>query len=290
MIIKLQENFKSFKYKDSNHSYTHKDKKLLSVTQFINTLKEPFDKKYWSIYKSYEFSGLNPKYNWSDHKNNIFTLEDGTVIQLDQEHNTRVTAEEVLEQWSKDSLVGTTRGTYIHNYLECREQRLMDIPKLPFIRELDTIESIRFNQSLHTGIELANKFLEYQNENLIPVAMEYTVGNLNLGLAGRFDRLYWNINEQEYQIWDFKTDKKIGYTGRSKLKIFDISDCEFEKYSLQTSLYKHMIEEAIKEKLGSSHIVHFDIKNKDWQILETTDYTQLIKDKANDISWHNYIS
>lgn len=283
MIIKLHQAFKDITYSDSSHSYYKEGNKLQSVTQFLSSLKSKFDREFFSVYKAYEFSGLNPKYNWKDHQKKQFMLEDGTLIYLSDEHNIKVTPEMVLDQWQIDSETGMARGTYIHNYLECKEQRLLDIPQMPYLNSLDTIQAIRFYNSIQTGVELANQFLEYASNKLVPVAMEYIVGSNTLNLAGKFDRLYWNLEEQEYQIWDFKTDKKIDYTGRDKLAIFNLPNCEFTKYSLQCSTYKYCIEEGIDEKIGKSYIVHFDIKNKEWKILPCTDYTQLIKEKSDEI-------
>lgn len=165
----------------------------------------------------------------------------------------------------------------------------MDLPKIPYIKSLDTFQTIKFYNSIKTGTTLADQYLEYAKHSLVPVALEYIIGSDELGLAGRFDRLYWNIQEQEYQIWDFKTDKKIDYTSSNKLKIFDLPDCAFSKYSLQTSLYKYIIESQTNIKLGNSNIVWFDIKGNNWSIIPTTDYTELIKQKSNEEYWRTYI-
>lgn len=289
MIVKLNSAFKDIKYQDSTHSYYCNGKKMISVTQFLSLIKDKFDKEYWSTYKAYEFSGYVPKYNWKDHQNRQFMLEDGTLIYLTDEHNIRVTPEMVLDQWSIDNLMGTERGSYIHDYLDCRENRLLDLPSIPHLPQLDTIQAIKFYQTIKDGIKLADEFLVYASDNLIPVATEFIVGDTSLNVAGKFDRLYWNIEDKEYQIWDFKTDKKIDYTSKSKLSIFNLPDCSFEKYCLQTSMYKHIIESNVGETIGQSRIVYFDIRNKEWTILPTTDYTSLIKEKSDDISFRcNY--
>lgn len=291
MIEKLHSAFKDITYKDSIHTYYKGDKsKMVSVTQFLSSIKNKFDREYWSIYKSYEFSGLVPKYNWRDNHNRVITLEDGTLINLTDDHSTNsVTPEMVLDQWSIDNVTGTTRGSYIHDYLEARESRLLDLPKIPFINQLNTIQTVKFYQSLNVGKELADKYLESIRDYLTPVAMEFVVGSVKLNIAGRFDRLYWNSRDSEYQIWDFKTDKKINYSSKDKVKIFNLSDCEYTKYSLQTSFYKYIIESETGEQLGSSYIVHFDIKNNDWNIIKCSDYTNLIKEKANEINWSTCI-
>ena len=43
--------------------------KINVCNSILGTLKEKFDKEYWSTYKAFEFSGYPPKYNWKDHQN-----------------------------------------------------------------------------------------------------------------------------------------------------------------------------------------------------------------------------
>lgn len=314
MIKELNSAFSNIFYKDSTHQYFAIDskKELLSVTKFLGKLKPEFNKKYWTVYKAYEFSGYQVKYIWNSssyflaadtywESSQINTdtgeeeiIKDYQYVQInlsDNHDHLKVTPDQVAEQWRIDSLVGTTRGSYLHNYLENRENRLLDDPQIPTIQDLTTVQQIVFFNSIKSGIKICDSFLEYQAANLVPVAMEYTVADIQLGLAGRFDRLYFNKLTEEYEIWDFKTDKKISHKGRSsnKFKIFNVADCEIEKYSLQTSLYKHIIEKNTGIKLGTSRIVHIDLKNNEYKIHDCKDYTQLIIDKTDEISWSTHL-
>lgn len=109
MIKELNQAFVNITYQDSTHTYYSNGNKLTSVTQFLSKLKEPFDKEFWSTYKAFEFSGLQPKYNWKDHQNRCFRLEDGTLITLGGIYDIDVTPEDVSEQWSLDNIQGTER-------------------------------------------------------------------------------------------------------------------------------------------------------------------------------------
>lgn len=276
MIKELNSAFKDIVYQDSTHTYFYKDKPLQSVTQFLSSLKQPFDKNYWSVYKAYEFSGFTVKMIWN--AKTSFKANDKIVYLHDDHTHLKVQPEQVLEQWEIEARTGTTRGTYVHDYLENLEKRLLDPIPLPDL-SLSILDTIKFYQSLKKAEDLCKRWYAETKQYLIPIAMEAIIGDPELGLAGRFDRLYFNITSQRYEIWDFKTDKKINYENKySKLEKFNLPDCEYEKYSLQVSLYKKIIEDNLQIKLGTSRIVHFNIKEDSWTILDAKDYTQLLTD------------
>lgn len=277
MIKALNSTFKDITYQDSTHTYFHKDQPLQSVTQFLNSLKQPFDKNYWSVYKAYEFSGYPVKMIWNSRTS--FKTGDKIIYLYDDHSHLKVQPEQILEQWEMEAIVGTTRGSYIHNFLENLENRLVDPISLPNV-DFSTIETIKFYTSLRKAESLCKEWYNATKEYLVPIAMEFIIGDPKLGLAGRFDRLYFNLNTQEYEIWDFKTDKKLNYENKySKLSLFNLPDCEYEKYSLQVSLYKKIVEDNLNIKLGQSRIVHFNIKEDAWSIIKAKDYTQLISEK-----------
>lgn len=291
MIEKLQLAFKDIKYHDGQHRYFHSNgTELTSVTKFLGSLKPKFNSEFWSTLKAYEFSGFKVKSIWNDFtKFMIFYDPDsphGEYVYLENDHShLKVTPEDVLQQWSADSIVGKTRGTYIHNYLENLENRVIDIPKTEIPDGLETGQAINYFNSLRAAQELCKDFTKYANEKLILVAAEFTVGDPKLKLAGRFDRLYLNLETKMYEIWDFKTDKQIRYKSNfGKLKLFDLPDCEFEKYSLQTSLYKKMIQDATGIELGESKIVWFNLKENKWEIIQSKNYTSLI-DSIDENNW-----
>lgn len=291
MIEQLQTKFQHILYNDRYHRYfTKEGAELTSVTRFLSSLKPKFDSTFWSTIKAYEFSGFTVKSNW----NNFTTfrlflpdLEYGAEFKhvsiYDDHSHLSVTPEDVLAQWNVDSDVGKTRGTYIHNYLEDRENRVTDVPQIEIPEGMSVGQSINYVNSLKTAKILCDEFVQYAQKNLILVAAEFSVGDERLGLAGRFDRLYFNKETEKYEIWDFKTDKQIRYKSSfGKLRLFELPDCEFEKYSLQTSLYKKIIEDATGVELGESKIVWFNLKENKWEIIVCKDYIKLISEKLKD--------
>lgn len=291
MIEQLQTKFQHILYNDKYHKYfTKEGVELTSVTKFLSSLKPKFNSTFWSTIKAYEFSGYKVKSTW----NNFITfklflpdLEYGaefkTVSIYDDHSHLPVTPEDVLAQWNVDSDIGQTRGTYIHNYLEDRENRVTDVSQIKIPEGMSVGQSINYVNSLKIAKILCNEFVEYAQNNLVLVAAEFSIGDEKLGLAGRFDRLYFNKETEKYEIWDFKTDKQIRYKSTfGKLHLFDVPDCEFEKYSLQTSLYKKIIEDATGIELGESKIVWFNLKENKWEIVVCKDYTKMISEKLKD--------
>ena len=287
MILQLNTAFKNILFSSKNHQYFTKDgEELISVTKLISKLKPKFNSDFWSTLKAYEFSGYKTKPLFtSDGMNLKCFMANSDKIYLDQDHShLQVTPEMVSLQWSIDSQVGTSRGTYCHNYLENLENRLLDKPELNIPKGLTTIATINYVRSIDVANKLCNQFLE-DYSYLVPIAIEYKIGDLEMGVAGTLDRLYYNTRTNDLEIWDFKTDKKIASSNKyQKIRIFDIDDCEISKYSIQTSLYKYIIEKNTDLKIDACNIAHLNIKNESVDVYECTDYT---KEIANIPNWRN---
>lgn len=308
-MIEFHRAFKHIQYTDKTHTYydTKNKKPLMSVTKFLKSISPEFNSTFWSVLKAFEFSGWKPQYKgntkefWASKDNesllvNPYTVNDkmhflawengdGKEFSIAEIAKLNPTPEQVREEWRIQGLMGTERGTYIHNYLENLEKRITDSPPAPNFDFLPTHRQVKFYQSVLKGKELAERYVK-ETEFLVPVLMEYVIGDSELGLAGRFDRLYYNENSGELEIWDFKTDKKIAYSNKyEKFKCFDLDVCEFNKYSLQTSLYKYIIERNTGLSLGDSYIVHFDVNNDGYDIIKTTNLIH----KFDHDNWTTYI-
>lgn len=292
MIIELQKAFSFFKYSDKYHQYfTNDGQELTSITRLIDRLKPKFDSKFWSMYKSYQASGCTVKMKWYKDSNDKWQtskdafIADGVTINLNDNHShLPVTPEMMAAQWHLDSLIGKTRGSFAHKYLENLENRISDKPEIIMPAGLSTPQAINFIRSIEVVEKLCLQFME-DFKHLIPVAIEYKVADLEMELAGTFDRLYYNEITEELEIWDFKTDKKIKTSSQyEKIKIFNVDDCELQKYSIQTSFYKRIIEKNTNLRLGQSNIAHLNLKDERMDIYKCTDYCDFIS-TVND--WHN---
>lgn len=286
MILELNKAFSNICFSSKSHQYFTRDgEELISVTKLINKLKPKFQSEFWATLKAYKFSGYETKQIWIKGGYDLTCFyANGQKVYLDSDHSfLEVTPEEVLDQWSIDSLIGTTRGTYAHQLLENLENRIIDKPEVVIPAGLDTFQTINYAKSINVVNKLCEQYLE-EYYYLIPIAIEYKVGDLEMGVAGTLDRLYLNELTGDLEIWDFKTDKKIDTENKyQKIKWFNIDDCQFNKYSIQTSLYKRIIEKNTSLKLGQSNIVHLNIREESLDRYVCQDYTNTI---AN-IDWRN---
>lgn len=311
-ILELNKAFKDYIYNDYNHIYKHKptNRNLKSVTQFLKSITHAFNTEFWSVLKAFEYSGYT--FKQKNPKENCFILSDNTVIYPGftdlSIFNLSYPVEKVKHLWLIKNILGTCRGSHLHNYLEQTERRdytdrdytkdctqaelnLIDVAKtIPLIQnEYDKL-GISIIESFN-NIKIAGDKFVSESDFLIPVASEYIVGDTDIGLCGTFDRLYYNTSSGEYEIWDFKTDIEIKYSNKySKFKLFDLDDCEFEKYSLQTSLYKLMIEKNTPITLGESYVTHFNWRTCNYEIIKVNDYSNLLKQEIqNGNNWSTYL-
>ena len=106
------------------------------------------------------------------------------------------------------------------------------------------------------------------------------VGDSELGLCGMVDQLFWNEKSGELEIWDWKTNKEIKEKNKwqqfkSPLSHLDV--CELNTYSLQLSLYKHIIEKNTNLKLCSSYIVWLNENNDTYKVFKCNDFEKEVK-------------
>ncbi len=293
MIVELNKVFRKIKYTDKTHQYFLDDVSVKSVTQFLGSLKSYVDFNFWAYYHAVKASGYRAR---------PYFRKDGTIstsgFMVDNQYYTveeiqklsmSVTFDDIKEQWKKEALIGSTRGTYVHNYLENLEKGIVDKPEVKILG-LPLVQEIQYVRSIDLATEMCHQYLK-DNQHLIPVAIEYRVGDKDLRLSGTLDRLYFNEESNKFEVYDFKTDKKIDTCNKygNKMLLFDVDDCEFEKHSLQTSIYKYIIEKNLDVELGESMIVHFNIKEAKLEYFQANNYTKLIKEKSNEDDWSTYI-
>jgi hypothetical protein len=94
-------------------------------------------------------------------------------------------------------------------------------------------------------------------------------------IGGMLDILFYNVKTNEFQIWDWKTNKKLSRESDRHLlnDLFVLEDCDLIIYSLQLALYKLIIEKNTGIKLGKSYIVWYSHNNPTYEIIETKDMT-----------------
>ena len=111
--------------------------------------------------------------------------------------------------------------------------------------------------------------------------MELVVGDEDYGLGGMVDCLFYNKKSNMLEVWDYKTNKAINtknnYGQRFKKPIEHLDVCEINTYSLQLSLYKHIIEKNTNLKIGNCYLIWISEKNKNYKVFKCKDLETEIK-------------
>ena len=244
-------NFNKVVYYDEPHKYYLNGRELISATTLIHKYEPPFDEDFWSVDKAY-------KYN--------------------------VTPAEILDAWNFINVKGTMKGSIIHNYTEnIFLNKVFTYPKADIIKEFGFDPII--NEYNITKRHVDN-FHKDAKGKLIPIKTECIIYEEESMVGGMFDMLFYNVKKNQFQIFDWKTNKSFSmYDERYKMLgcLSDLENCDFETYSLQLSLYKYIIEKNTNIKLGKSYVVWFSHNNLEYRIIETADRSEWIKRIFKDI-------
>jgi len=251
--MELFTNFNGIKFHDDIHKYYVNGKNLISVTTILHKYKEEFDSEYWSMMKTTELG---------------------------------MTQDEVKAYWKALNLKSQIKGSAVHNYIEFlfnnkiyKYDDTQTINKLGLQNHL-ILES-RGVGRIEDEFKIVKKYVDnfYSDvfEKLIPIKTEFIVFDSEWQLAGMMDILFWNVKKKCFQIWDWKTNKKINKVSKfgNKLKshVSHLDDCEFELYSLQLSTYKSIIERNTSIIIDGCYIVWLNEINENYIIMQCNDYT-----------------
>lgn len=242
---KLYSTFNEVTYYDVPHKYYLGDKELISATTLLHKYQEPFDEEYWSGMKAFEFG---------------------------------LTKQEVKNCWKFINIKGTMKGSIIHDYTEnIFQNKVFFYPKDIVLKEFgfDPI----WNEYVLTK-KLVDEFKSDTVGRLIPIKTEYILYDKDSLVGGMMDMLFFNVKANEFQVWDWKTNKSFSFDNRFQKLRYELShldDCDLEIYSLQLSLYKYIIEKNTGIKLGKSYITWFSHNNTKYEVIEIKDRTKEIK-------------
>lgn len=252
--------FNGVTYHDEPHKYFLNNKELISVTTIIHKYQEEFNEEYWSKIKAEEY-GLSQK--------------------------------EVIRAWRFINKKGTMKGSAIHDYAE----NLFLNKVFPYPKEL-ILNEFGFDPVLeeyNITKEHVNKFHEDVRGKLIPIRTEMIVYDEESLIGGMVDMLFYNIKAGEFQIWDWKTNKKFSTSFGNEEnprhfldKLYLLEDTDLEIYSLQLAMYKLIIEKNTGIKLGKSYVVWFSHRNDNYKVIETKNreyYAKMImNDRINELA------
>jgi len=171
--------------------------------------------------------------------------------------------DEVLTDWDLKRDTANARGTELHKYAELKFA----------CKEYDVSEE-QLSTDLKSKID---SFYEMSKGRLIPVASELIVGDSDKSLCGMIDQIFYNVKAEEFQIWDYKTNKEINTHSKYKNRMINglehLQECEFNTYSLQLAIYKRIIERNTNIRLGSSYICWINECNETYKTFKMNDMT-----------------
>ena len=240
---KLFTSFNDITYHDEPHKYYVNDKQLISVTTILHKYQEEFDEAYWSKIKANEFN---------------------------------LSVREILRAWRFVNKKGTMKGSIIHDYTENRFlNKIFPYPKQLIYKEFgfDPILSEYEITKRHV-----DKFYKDVQGKLIPIRTEMVIYDKKSLIGGMLDMLFWNVKTQEFQIWDYKTNKEFTFKTNRRLKdeLYILDDSDLNIYSLQLGMYKYIIEKYTGIKLGKSYLVWFSHNNENYKVIETKEYSYFV--------------
>lgn len=176
-----------------------------------------------------------------------------------------VTQEEILTLWKEINTAACNRGNSLHKYLEYR------MNNLPITTNINTNE-------ISSLIYQAESFINDSRKYLILISSEFRMFDSDFLVAGTADALFFNTIAKEYQIWDWKTNKRMLMSSRDKLinGLEFLDDCDFILHSLQLSFYKVLLELNTNIKIGDCYVNWFNEYNSSYKPIKTIDFSKVI--------------
>jgi hypothetical protein len=234
---KLFTAFNDVTFYDEPHKYFLDGKELISVTTLIHKYQEEFQEDFWA-----EIKGC--------------------------QHD--LTPNQVKRAWRFINKKGTIKGSAIHDYAEnLFQNKEFEYPLQTIVNEFgfDPVLTEYNTTKMHV-----DKFYNDVRGKLIPIRTEFVVYDRESLIGGMLDMLFFNVKAGEFQIWDWKTNKKFDREEKSRHLLNElcmIEDCDLEIYSLQLELYKYIIEKNTGIKLGDSYVVWFSHNNSTYEVIKT---------------------
>lgn len=212
-------------FEEEAHIYydvTCPEQKFISVTTLIHNFTQPFDKQFWSAYKSLE--KLLDKDSWAIEKKSLLATKkfDKTLLELYDitENDFNREQQAILDAWDEENRKSCERGTKIHAELEnsfYKKGKDIDISKYQIGGKFECIKD-------HNVLDLENGiYPEYLISRVSPDG--------KLRLAGQIDLLVKKGNK--FIIGDWKglpLDTEIPtLDGWSTMENLKVGDTVFDK-------------------------------------------------------------
>lgn len=164
---------------------------------------------------------------------------------------------DIARQWEEDMNTKADFGTTVH---QIAEMIFSSIPS-SMIKSFDT------QQFVDSIAELYNIFRDKV------ISTEQVIFDYKLGLAGQIDFLAYNNGMID--LYDWKTSEEIDNKAYGKLKgnFIHIPNSKFDKYSLQLSIYKHIL---IRKGYKVNKMYLIQLTKEGHKEIECKDYSNIL--------------
>jgi len=233
LIKKINELYGYIFFEDDTHSYYNREtgEILTSVTTKLKQLQQPFNYHYWLTKKAKEENVL---------------------------------PHVIAERWELAKIEGSGIGSFLHDYLENLFKNKSVVPSL---QRYGVIETDLIKEKKETLLHFADNYRN-DHEHILSLFTEQIIGTQRI--AGQFDFLGYNTKNNKYTLRDYKTDKKIDTENKYqnfKKPITHLQNCEFNKYALQLSFYRYILE-PLSLDFEENKVIWFNQKNDNYAIIE----------------------
>lgn len=289
------ENKVTISFDAPTHKYTDEfNREYTSATTIIGKYKEPFNKRYWSMYTT--LKNANYKVRPTDDKKGIWV--NNSYRTLESLYNNPINSHEVnllVDDWKRKTIIACDRGNEVHDFLEDsineskndekgesnnliaprleEDLKALNLVKIQYQHELDRTNLLQRFPSIYFRLS------EYIKIGCIIFA-EKKVYSTTYLIAGMIDVLI--VKGKHFAILDWKTNKdkmmfisgyykkvKIGNKwikgnnfiptdNRLNFPLNNLQECKGIIYSLQLSLYAYIMElwgyKLVKNGLEIYHI------------------------------------
>lgn len=213
---------------------------LDQLSRFNDIIFEPIEHKYHL--DGVEFTSAT---TWLHQFQEPFNAD---AISLRMAKGNKQQALELQRQWKAKSDAACSRGTHLHEYLECK------IAGADAVLHDDAIDLY----------PIADKFITETTGKIKIVIQEFRLYDKEWGLCGTVDALGQD-KAGNYYLIDWKTNGEFttssDYNKMLKYPFNMLEDCHLNTYSIQLSLYKSLLERNTDIRIKGLILVHFTPKN-----------------------------
>lgn len=261
-IFKEFSKFNNIKFYDEPHVYFIDDEQVISVTGLIHKFVNEFEEEKWLTIKAEE--RLIPGFQQPGESQEEALQRAKTIVKA---------------EWTYKNNHGIYEGKLTHFYLEnlMANKDVAEDTSGHGVVPFDEIENTYYVIKKH-AYSFYRDFI--QTGILIPVKSELVVGAKELKLAGQIDQLFYNTQLDALQLYDWKTNRKLGRTSNYQMThcLSHLESCELNTYSLQLYTYKYLLEKNTNIRLHDKlHIVWFNEHNDTPHIIECRDMTKEVQ-------------